>query len=71
MTNSANKLIMLSSACASSSCPTVYLAENGMLVVQGYSTPLETPEGESAVKIPASVVREAIGQLAIHSSQPS
>jgi hypothetical protein len=66
MTQLENVLITLASACANSTCPTVYLAEeDDMLVVQGYSTSLETPEGESAVRIPTSVVNEAMTQLAI------
>lgn len=51
-------------------CPSVYLAENGDLVVQGLSLDAETfgnlenvLPGESAVRIPADVVEAAISRM--------
>lgn len=59
-----------------SGCPTVYLGENGDLVIQGNELDTETFEnlsnvlpGESAVRISADVVLAAIEQYkARHSS---
>ncbi|ADH66730.1 hypothetical protein [Nocardiopsis dassonvillei] len=46
-------------------CPTVYASDRGTVVVQGYTlaagdlTQITLPEGESAVEIPLSLLKEA------------
>ncbi|MEE2039073.1 hypothetical protein Q8791_17815 [Nocardiopsis sp. CT-R113] len=46
-------------------CPTVYASDRGTIVVQGYTLAAEDlagitlPEGENAVEIPLSLLREA------------
>jgi hypothetical protein len=53
--------------CSGGTCPTVYLAEDGDLVVQGYvlddataSNLVHVAPGESAIKISAKVVLSAL-----------
>ena len=56
-------LVPLATECNNGTCPTVYLANDGRIVVQGYSTSLDTPDGEDAVTVPQSVLVEAVRQL--------
>jgi hypothetical protein len=63
MSESRNQLTQLSSGCESGACPTVYRSDEAMLIVQGYTTSLDTPDGEDAVRIPESVFLEAARQL--------
>jgi hypothetical protein len=52
---------LLASACRDSTCPTVYLDDDGSLVVQGYEVAAEDlPSGERRVRVPASLLREAV-----------
>jgi hypothetical protein len=51
--------------CRGGNCPTVYVAESGDLVVQGFTLDrselgdLHVPDGENVVRIPAALLREA------------
>lgn len=46
--------------CGNGDCPTVYAtADPEMLAVQGSDVPQRTPEGESIVLIPESLLKEA------------
>ena len=46
-------------------CPTVYASDRGTIVVQGYTLPADAlgritlPDGENAVEIPLSLLKEA------------
>lgn len=61
------KVRKVSSDCDRGNCPTVYLADDGMPVFQGY--PVESADGmrlgpgEMAVKLPLDVVLSAISAL--------
>jgi hypothetical protein len=50
-----NELRVLTQLCSSGTCPTVYEAPNGDIVVQGDLHPLETPAHEGAVRIPREI----------------
>jgi hypothetical protein len=41
----------------------VYTTDRGTIAVQGYDVEHRTPEGESVVEIPESVLREAVRAL--------
>lgn len=46
--------------CGDGDCPTVYeTADPLMLAVQGYDVARRTPEGESVVLIPETILKEA------------
>jgi len=51
--------------CRGGTCPTVYLADTGDLVVQGYKLDhrdldqVQIPDGEDVVRIPAAILRDA------------
>lgn len=55
--------------CTAGSCPTVYLdAANGSVVVQGFDVSpsaegVEVPAGESLVRVPVALLREAMRNL--------
>ena len=49
--------------CGAQGCPTIYAAENDEVVVQGYIEHITTPEGESAVRLPANLLSEAVKNL--------
>ncbi|GAA0981272.1 hypothetical protein [Nocardiopsis tropica] len=50
--------------CDDDDCPNVYLSEGGGVVVQGaLYAGFTPPDGESAVEIPQSVLREAFDAL--------
>jgi hypothetical protein len=54
--------------CASGACPTVYQADSGSLVVQGFSVSasevgVDLRAGESLVEIPAALLAEALRNL--------
>jgi hypothetical protein len=52
---------LLAGACRDSTCPTVYLDDDGSLVVQGYEVESgELPAGERQVRVPASLLVEAM-----------
>jgi hypothetical protein len=57
-----DKLVTL---CGNSGCPTIYEPGDGMLVVQGYVVEgVEgLPVGESAVRIPVALLRDAVRAL--------
>jgi hypothetical protein len=55
------ELELLASACRDSTCPTVYLSDDGSLVVQGYEVESDgLPSGERRVRVPASLLVEAV-----------
>ncbi|MFF1303027.1 hypothetical protein [Streptomyces sp. NPDC058307] len=50
--------------CDDDDCPNVYRTASGSIVVQGdASSAFQPPEGEALVKIPESVLREAVRAL--------
>lgn len=58
------KLKIVTSYCASASCPTIYESDRGTLVVQGYAVSadragVELPEGELLVEIPVELLAAA------------
>lgn len=63
----AMKLRPIAEECTKGTCPTVYLADNGNLVVQGKAVPaaegLRLGPGEIAVELPIELAREAWGAL--------
>jgi hypothetical protein len=55
------ELRMLASSCRDSTCPTVYVDDDGSLVVQGYEVEGgKLPAGERQVRVPASLLIEAV-----------
>lgn len=69
MTNTSNSpLRPIANICSSGACPTVYQADSGNLVVQGFSVSagqagVDLPAGESLVEIPAALLAEAVRNL--------
>ncbi|MGB3440433.1 MAG: hypothetical protein WBA97_16930 [Actinophytocola sp.] len=58
------KLTMIAGGdCGRDDCPTVFTADTGDIVVQGYVVDKQTPDDEAVVKIPANVLREAARAL--------
>lgn len=61
------KLRPIAQECSKGTCPTVYLADNGNLVVQGRlvrrADGLELGPGEHAVELPIELAKEAFGAL--------
>jgi hypothetical protein len=61
------KLRPIAEECTKGTCPTVYLADNGNLVVQGKAVRtaegLRLGPGELAVELPIRLAREAWGAL--------
>ncbi|GAA1440361.1 hypothetical protein GCM10009602_12960 [Nocardiopsis tropica] len=60
------KLTRLAGECPDGvTCPTVFASDRGTIIVQGYTlapgdlTEIPLPEGESAVEIPLSLLKEA------------
>lgn len=49
--------------CGRDDCPTIFTADTGEIVVQGYVVDKQTPDGEAVVRIPANVFREAMRAL--------
>ncbi|GLY07884.1 MULTISPECIES: hypothetical protein [Actinoplanes] len=59
---------MISGACSTGSCPTVYRTAHGSLVVQGGVVPggvagVELPEGETFVEIPLELLLDAAHRM--------
>jgi hypothetical protein len=55
------KLQRLGGSCWDSTCPTVYRADNGNLVIQGWTVTdadVEVPEGEALVETPAELLKQ-------------
>jgi hypothetical protein len=55
------KLKRLSGGCFDGTCPTVYQAENGNLVIQGWKVTeadVDVPDGEALVEIPAELLKQ-------------
>ena len=61
------KLERIAEECSKGTCPTVYFADNGNLVVQGKvvvgAEGLELGPDEQAVELPVELAREALGAL--------
>jgi hypothetical protein len=56
--------IIAGGECGENDCPTIALAEGGMVDVQGYHQPgISTPDGEVVARIPASLILEAARAL--------
>jgi hypothetical protein len=56
--------IIAGGACGENDCPTIALADEGMLDVQGnHQTGIETQAGETVVRIPVSLILEAARAL--------
>lgn len=58
------QLEILSSSCASNTCPTIYRSDRGTVVVQGYTISgsragVDLPDGEQLVEIPAELLAQA------------
>jgi hypothetical protein len=58
----------IANKCTSGACPTIYLTDNGTVVVQGYIVPgeragLEVADGENLVEIPLELLAEAVKNL--------
>jgi hypothetical protein len=62
---------ILARQCSAGGCPTVYAAEEDDVIVQGYTETLDTPDGESAVRIPHHVLLEAAEQLQLSQQKNS
>jgi hypothetical protein len=60
---------ILATSCSAGGCPTVYRADSGDVVVQGYEHVLDAPDGEQAVRLPQRLLIEAVAALRI--SQPT
>jgi hypothetical protein len=58
----------LAGSCQGTNCPTIYRDDDGSYVVQGYSledaAELTLPAGESAVRVPATLVDELVRAVA-------
>jgi hypothetical protein len=55
---------VIASACPNGQCPTVFDLGTGELLVQGYVIPdVTAPDGETVVRVPASVIIEAAAAL--------
>lgn len=64
------RLTPLTAACASGTCPAVFLSDSGMVVVQGdrvdpSSAALSPSPGEALVAIPRDVLLEAARRLGV------
>lgn len=61
------KVRRIAGTCHDGLCPTVYVSDSGSVVVQGYTVSqadgLTLGEGESAVEIPADLLRAALEGL--------
>lgn len=60
--------VLAATPCGSAACPTVYLADDDHVVVQGYSTDasvpgIDLPAGESLVRIPRSLLVATVAEL--------
>ena len=56
--------ILAGGACGENDCPTIALADDDMVDVQGYQqTGIQTPAGELVVRIPADLILEAARAL--------
>lgn len=56
--------ILAGGACGEHDCPTITLASEGMVDVQGYQqTGIETSADEAVVRLPASLILEAARAL--------
>jgi len=53
---------VIAAVCQTGECPTIYGGDDGGVVVQGYTTRAECPDGESAVWIPWELLRRAAEQ---------
>lgn len=49
--------------CGRDDCPAVYKTGRGTLAIQGYTVDHQTPDGESVVEIPETLLREAARAL--------
>ncbi|MFF5084711.1 hypothetical protein ACFY36_47370 [Actinoplanes sp. NPDC000266] len=63
-----SSLKVIANRCAAGSCPTIYEAGNGSLVVQGFTvrtqdTGIDLPDGEGLVEIPVELLAEAMRNL--------
>ncbi|WP_344820375.1 hypothetical protein [Actinoplanes cyaneus] len=61
-------LHVVANHCSAGSCPTIYRAQSGRYVVQGFTVSAERagidlPDGEMLVEIPAELLREALSDL--------
>ncbi|MGH2690785.1 MAG: hypothetical protein ACRDKW_18540 [Actinomycetota bacterium] len=64
------QLVEVAGGCSGGTCPTVYETVRGTYVVQGYVvadqealTALDLPAGESAVEVPADLLRDFVAGL--------
>jgi hypothetical protein len=53
---------VLARQCATGECPTAYVdsGRDGHVIIQGYTSDLEVPDGESAVSVPADLLADAV-----------
>jgi hypothetical protein len=62
------KLVRVATSCGTSTCPTVYSAGDGDVVVQGFVVPDPAiegglPQGETVVRVPLQLIIDAASQL--------
>lgn len=62
------KVRKIAGTCHEGTCPTIYVSDHGSVVVQGstvrQAVGLTLADGEQAVEIPASLLRDALESLA-------
>jgi hypothetical protein len=69
MPNKLKVLVMSSGCCSGGTCPTIYRADDGNFVVQGYALTndydgeINLPDGESAVIVPPEIIQALRAEL--------